>query len=110
MTPTGEIVDLPLAQIYPGPLVRDERLDLDHVRTLRGLDSLPPVVVRKTQKGYECIDGAHRCAARREDGETFVRALVTEADDAEALELAYELNVSHGKPLTLAERRKGATK
>jgi len=107
---SGEIIELPLAQVYPGPLVRVERLDLDHVAVLADVDLLPPIIVRQTAKGYECLDGAHRCAARRSAGFDVVRAVVREADDAEALEIAYQSNKEHGLPLTLAERKAGARK
>lgn len=107
---SGEILELPLAQVYPGPLVRTDRLDLDHVAVLRDVETLPPVIVRQTAKGYECLDGAHRCAARRTAGFETVRAVLREADDAEALAIAYSSNKDHGLPLTLGERKAGARK
>lgn len=102
----GEIVELPVAEIGPGPLVRADRLDYDHVRLLAAsLDEVPPVQVRETGKGWSLIDGAHRHAAAKAEGRETIRAVVRSMDDAEALEAAIEANTTHGKPLTADERK-----
>lgn len=103
-TATGEIVEIPLDKIAPGSRVRAEALDLDHVALMVPvIDSLPPIVVRQDDKGYLAEDGNHRVAAHRRAGRTTIRAVVVEATEAEALELAVAANRKHGKPLTVSE-------
>ena len=106
---TAEILELPVAEIGPGPLVRTDRLDEAHAELLRPmLDEVPPVVVRETGKGWSLIDGQHRLSAAKLEERKTIRAVVVALDDAEALEAAVKANTSHGKALTLTERKAAA--
>lgn len=106
---SGEVVELPVNEIGPGPLVREQRIDLDHRNLLVPvLDDVPPILVRETAKGWSLVDGQHRLAAAKEAGRPTIRATVVALDDAEALEAAIEANTTHGKPLSLVERKAAA--
>jgi len=108
---TGEILEVPVGEIGPGPLVRADRFDLDHVARLRPvIDQVPAIVIRETAKGWSLIDGAHRLAAHKAEDREAIRAVVVALDDAEALEAAIEANIAHGLTLTGPERKAAARK
>ncbi|MET8468661.1 ParB N-terminal domain-containing protein [Streptomyces sp. NPDC006422] len=69
---------------------------------------LPPIVVHRAT--MRVIDGMHRLTAARLRGDQEIRAQWFDGDDHEAFLLAVRLNVSHGMPLTLADRRAAATR
>ena len=106
---TGEMLEIPVGEIGPGPLVRSDRLDLDHVARLRPvIDLCPPVLIRETGKGWSLVDGAHRLAANKDEGRETIRAVVRAMEDAEALEAAIEANIAHGLTLSATERKAAA--
>jgi ParB-like chromosome segregation protein Spo0J len=69
---------------------------------------LPPIVVHRAT--MRVIDGMHRLTAARLRGERAIRAKLFDGDDEEAFLLAVRLNVSHGMPLTIADRRAAAVR
>lgn len=86
---------------------RAVRVDEDHVLALAEvLDRLPPVVV--DQRTMKVIDGVHRVEASRRLGRTEIRALLFSGSETEALVVAVQANVRHGKPLTRSERQAAA--
>lgn len=100
----GEVVEVALADLCYGPLVRRERVDIDHVERLTlVLDDCPPIVVQAETGAV--LDGFHRWNAATRLGRSVIRAVIVECVDAEALELAVKANLAHGLPLTLAERK-----
>jgi ParB-like chromosome segregation protein Spo0J len=102
----GEVVELTTALVMPGPAVRAERIDFDHVTRLRlAIDDLPPIVVREGRVGWSLVDGQHRLSAHKFEGRETIRAVVVELSDAEALEAAVAANVEHGLVLTIPERK-----
>lgn len=109
MSATGEVVTVAIADIGADQGVRRDRLDLDHIARLREvIEELPPVLVRKVGGRWELIDGSHRVAAHRMEDRTEIRAVVLAADDVEALMAATEANISHGRPLDTADRKRAA--
>jgi len=54
------------------------------------------------------IDGVHRLRATELRGDSTIPARLFEGNDAEAFALAVHLNVTHGLPLTLLERKAAA--
>ena len=77
---------------------RAVRVDEDHVLALAEvLDRLPPVVV--DQRTMKVIDGVHRVEASRRLGRTEIRALLFSGSGTEALVVAVQANIRHGKPL-----------
>jgi ParB-like chromosome segregation protein Spo0J len=70
------------------------------------LDDVPPIVVHG--RTLRVIDGVHRVHAAKRAGRQTIRALIFEGDDAEAEIEAVRSNITHGKPLSLAERETAA--
>ncbi|MFI7004459.1 hypothetical protein [Nocardia sp. NPDC050175] len=54
------------------------------------------------------IDGAHRLQAAREQGRATIAVKYFDGTDDDAFALAVQVNVSHGLPLSLAERKAAA--
>lgn len=80
----------------------------DHVRVLAQAQSpLPPILVHR--QTMRIIDGTHRTAAARLRGDTTVRARFFDGDEHEAFALAVRSNITHGLPLTHADRVAAAT-
>ncbi|MFD7132149.1 streptomycin biosynthesis protein [Streptomyces sp. NPDC059894] len=67
---------------------------------------LPPITVHRPT--MRVIDGYHRLKAARLRGESTIAARFFDGDEAEAFVLAVKLNVTHGLPLALADRKRAA--
>lgn len=88
---------------------RAHGLDHDHVRLLAGIDrKLPPITVH--QPTMRVVDGMHRLAAAKLNGQIYVEAKFVHGDLEEAFRLGVEANVAHGLPLSLADRRAAAAR
>jgi ParB-like chromosome segregation protein Spo0J len=86
---------------------RDTRVDEDHVLALAEvLDRLPPVVVDK--RTMKVIDGVHRVEASRRMGRAEIRAVFFSGSETDALVVAVQANIRHGKPLSRSERQAAA--
>jgi hypothetical protein len=86
---------------------RDQKVDEDHVLALAEvLDRVPPVVVDK--RTMKVIDGVHRVEASRRTGRTEIRAVFFDGSETDALVVAVQANVRHGKPLSRGERQAAA--
>ncbi|WP_220501909.1 ParB and winged helix-turn-helix domain-containing protein [Microbispora sp. H10670] len=80
--------------------------DADHALALAELEpeaELPPIVVQRGTN--RVIDGMHRVRAAQLRGERAIRVRYFDGDDAGAFVLAVRLNVRHGLPLSLADRK-----
>jgi ParB-like chromosome segregation protein Spo0J len=96
-----------LAELSVGYSPRQVRLDQDHVAALvEVVDRLPPVVV--DERTMTVIDGLHRLEAARRAGRSEISALFFHGDETEAMVLAVQSNVKHGKPLSRSERQAAA--
>ncbi|WP_344837355.1 ParB/RepB/Spo0J family partition protein [Actinocorallia longicatena] len=81
--------------------------DPDHVAALLGVDvTLPPILVHRAT--MRVIDGRHRLRAALLLGRTVIEARFFDGDEAEAFVLAVRVNVAHGLPLALADRKHAA--
>ncbi|WP_323372207.1 ParB/RepB/Spo0J family partition protein, partial [Streptomyces katsurahamanus] len=79
----------------------------EHVHVLAAAQSpLPPIVVHRAT--MKVIDGFHRVKAARLRGAETIEARFFDGDEAEAFVLAVRLNVRHGLPLALADRKRAA--
>jgi len=67
---------------------------------------LPPIVVHRPT--MRVIDGAHRIQAALRRGETTIAGRFFDGPEDEAFVLSVWLNVSHGLPLVLADRKRAA--
>lgn len=94
-------------QLHAGLSPRVRKLDDDHVKALMEVGgSLPPVLIHSPT--MTIIDGIHRVEAARRSGSTCIKAVLISGDWSNAFVIAVQANVSHGKPLTLGERRSAA--
>jgi len=82
-------------------------VDVDHVRALEERpDSWPPLKVVRREGRYLLVDGFHRLEAAKTLGLESVRVEVVEVSPGTDLhELAFALNSTHGRPLSLTDRR-----
>nr|ADU56064.1 hypothetical protein CA37-41 [uncultured organism CA37] len=67
---------------------------------------LPPILVHRPT--MRVIDGAHRIQAALRRGETTIAGRFFDGSEDEAFVLSVWLNVSHGLPLALADRKRAA--
>jgi hypothetical protein len=105
----AEVISLPIESVLPGPPLRDGGLDRDHVTVLRELNGdWPPIVVTRADRVV--VDGHHRVAAARLLGLRTITGVVFEGTEEEAYLEAVRLNVSHGLPLTIVERKSAASR
>lgn len=86
---------------------REDGTDPAHVQTLEEThEGWPPLKVLRQDGRYLLVDGFHRLEAARNLGLETVPAEVLEApEDGDLWALAFSLNASHGKPLSLNDRR-----
>lgn len=80
--------------------------DGEHAQVLAELGSgaeLPPIIVQRDTN--RVVDGRHRVRAAQLRGEREIRACFYDGDDIGAFVLAVRLNVQHGLPLSLADRK-----
>jgi ParB-like nuclease domain len=81
--------------------------DPEHVEAMVAAPGgLPPIVVHR--QTMRVIDGAHRVEAAVRRGERTVAGRFFDGDEAEAFVLSVALNVAHGLPLPLADRKRAA--
>lgn len=96
-----------IADIGASYTPRDQEVRDSHVKLLAQSPTVPPPIAvhRATMR---VIDGVHRIHAARARGDSDIDAIFFEGSEADAYVLAVRLNVHHGLPLTLAERKGAA--
>src|ERR1700761_4053233 len=98
---------VPLSTIRSSFTPRKTRVNEHHAGVLAQSPlPLPPIVVHRGS--MRVIDGVHRLRATQLRGQDRIAARFFDGDDAEAFALAVHLNVTHGLPLTLSERKAAA--
>ena len=105
---TDLLRDLPQQVVAVNDLIdtlspRERLEDPDHVRLLTETRSTHPLMVHRPT--MRVIDGVHRLRAAVLNGQTEVTVQSFDGSEADAFVLAVELNVRHGLPLTLRERK-----
>jgi hypothetical protein len=104
-----EIEWVPIAELVLSDSPRSAGEDRRHAQVLAELESgadLPPIVVQRGAN--RVVDGMHRVRAAQLRGEQVIRARFFDGDDGSAFVLAVRLNVEHGLPLSLADRKSAA--
>jgi ParB-like chromosome segregation protein Spo0J len=97
------------ALLAAGDTPRLEGEDLEHVRALAEVAaSWPPVLVHR--QTMRVIDGMHRLRAAQLRGDPTIKVRFFDGDEDEAFVAAVRENVTHGLPLTLADRRTAAAR
>jgi hypothetical protein len=81
----------------------------EHAKLLAELDvELPPIVLH--QATMRVVDGMHRLTAAKIRGQTTIEATFFEGSEDDAFIEAVRLNMAHGLPLTLADRKAAAVR
>jgi ParB-like chromosome segregation protein Spo0J len=94
---------VPVTDLVLSNWLRVKGEDIKHVRALAEVeDELPPIVVHRAT--MQVIDGMHRVRAAILSGVAHIEALLFEGAEDEAFLLAVRLNVTHGLPLSRADR------
>lgn len=104
-TTVGRVVTLAICELAGIDSPRLDGVDQDYVNTLARLsiDRLPPIVVH--HDSMRVIDGAHRLAAAQLNGRDSIDARLFQGSTEEAFRLSVRLNLAHGLPLPVADRR-----
>ncbi len=103
----GELTTFTLADLRLTLSPRLGTRDSDHVRALAEcFDQLPPILVYAPSN--EVIDGVHRVMAARQLGLDSIAGRAMHGLKEDAYVEAVRANVTHGKPLTVGERRAAA--
>jgi ParB-like chromosome segregation protein Spo0J len=98
------VVSVPLDLLLPGESPRLAGQDAAHVARLAELDApLPPILVDR--RTMQVIDGTHRLMAAALNGRPSIDAVFFDGDPQDAFLRAVEANVTHGFPLSQADRR-----
>ncbi|HET6356185.1 ParB/RepB/Spo0J family partition protein [Streptomyces sp.] len=98
---------VPVGQLKASLAPRERREDPAHVRLLAETEgSSDPILVHRPT--MRVIDGAHRLRAALMRGRTEVEVQFFDGSEADAFVLSVQLNVRHGLPLTLDERKAAA--
>jgi ParB-like chromosome segregation protein Spo0J len=98
-----------VGDVREGDSPRSGGLREEHVRALAVVESpLPPILVHRDS--MRVIDGAHRLAAARLQGRDTIDVQFFDGTPEEAFRVGVAVNVTHGLPLSLAERRAAAAR
>jgi ParB-like chromosome segregation protein Spo0J len=105
--PAGNIVAVPILSLRPGDSARLEGEDKAHIARLAEAEAkLPPILVDR--RSMRVIDGMHRLLAASLNGQETVEVVFFDGSPAEAFLRGVEANVTHGLPLSHADRRAAA--
>jgi ParB-like chromosome segregation protein Spo0J len=98
---------VPLSFLVTGDSPRRSGENPGHARILAELeDNLPPIIVHRPT--MRVIDGMHRLRAARLRGAEKIEVRFFDGDEASAFVLAVQQNITHGLPLSLADRKAAA--
>ncbi len=102
-----QIVTVPISVLVPGESPRLDGQDHEHVARLTEVEgALPPILVDR--RTMQVIDGTHRLMAARLMGRATIEVEFFDGDPADVFLHAVEANVTHGLPLSQADRRAAA--
>jgi len=102
-----EVHSVRTVELKVGYSPRMDKLDEDHVQALvEVIDRLPPIIV--DQKTMQVLDGIHRLEASRRAGRGEVQVVFFSGSETDALVVAVQANIKHGKPLSRSERQAAA--
>ncbi|MFF4486747.1 transcriptional regulator [Streptomyces sp. NPDC001544] len=109
LPPRGESCRLPVGALLPADSPRTNGVDQAHVRLLAEAETaLPPVLVHRAT--LRVIDGMHRLNAAIARGEETIEVTFFDGDESELFLQSVRLNVTHGLPLSLQERKHAAVR
>ncbi|MBF9129248.1 ParB-like nuclease domain-containing protein [Plantactinospora sp. S1510] len=102
----------PVVQVEVGALTiadspRLSGENAEHLEALAAARSpLPPIIVHRPS--MRVLDGVHRLKVAIRRGEETIAVRFFDGDEADAFVLAVRMNVTHGLPLALADRKRAA--
>lgn len=101
------VTEVPLLALRPADSPRLNGEDKAHIARLAEIETpLPPILVDK--RTMRVIDGMHRLMAASIQGRETVRVIFFEGSEADVFLRAVQENISHGLPLSQADRRAAA--
>ncbi|WP_326718387.1 MULTISPECIES: ParB N-terminal domain-containing protein [unclassified Streptomyces] len=102
-----QIVTVEIGQLVLEGSPRSAGEDPDHTRSLADVtDVLPPIIVHRST--MQVIDGMHRVRAALRNGRSVIDARIVDCDERTAFVLAVKSNITHGLPLSPADRKAAA--
>jgi len=102
-----EVVTVPILSVLPGDSPRLNGEDRAHIARLAEMDApLPPILVDK--RTMRVIDGMHRLMAASLQGRETIEVMLFDGSAADIFLRAVQENVTHGLPLSQADRRAAA--
>jgi ParB-like chromosome segregation protein Spo0J len=103
----GEVVAVPVLSLHRGQSPRLEGEDQTHIARLAEIEGpLPPILVDR--RSMRVIDGMHRLMAALLTGQETINVQYYDGSENDAFLRAVKANVTHGLPLSLADRRAAA--
>ncbi|MFC9843867.1 ParB N-terminal domain-containing protein [Streptomyces sp. NPDC060223] len=105
----GMVVEVEIGSLSVAASPRSSGADLDHIRALAEVRApLPPIVVHRLT--MRVIDGVHRLRAAELRGDEKIAIVYFDGSDSDAFVLAVESNITHGLPLSMADRKSAAAR
>jgi len=105
----GPSVSVPIDSLTVADSPRTGGERTEHVRLLaETAEELPPILVHR--RSMRVIDGMHRLRAAQQRGDRSVPVRFFEGDESLVFVAAVHANVSHGLPLSLADREAAAAR
>lgn len=105
----GQVTELAIHDLLPADSPRSKAEDSHHVKVLAEIaEPLPPILVQRSS--MRVIDGMHRLRAAQLRGARTITARLVDCTPQEAFVIAVKANVSHGLPLSLADRKAAAAR
>jgi len=102
-----EVVTVPILSLRPADSPRLNGEDKGHILRLAEMDTpLPPVLVDK--RTMRVIDGMHRLMAASLQGRDTIDVVFFDGSEADIFLRAVQENITHGLPLSQADRRAAA--
>lgn len=103
----GSPVLVRIDALHPADSPRLKGISAEHARLIvEAADSVPPILVQ--QGTMRVIDGMHRIRAACLQGKQHIEAYLIACEDDESFLWAVRMNLTHGLPLTLADRKAAA--
>lgn len=107
MTPTNEVVEIPLDELRVNPYQPRKIFDEDALNELaesiKNHGVFQPIIVKKSIKGYEIIAGERRVRASKKAGLTEIPAIVRDFTDEEMMEIALLENLQRENLTSIEE-------
>ena len=104
-----EVTRVPIENIRMAGSPRSKGVEENHIRMLAEIaDSLPPIIVH--YETMTVIDGMHRVGAARLNGSEKIDVRFFRGSEKDAFQVAVQMNVKHGLPLSRNDRHAAAAR